>query len=137
MYRDPWLLVSSLDHEDPKTIVAMYALRMQIEQNFRDIKSSQYGFGLEESGTKDLMRLNNLLLVAMIAIFMSFILGLCAEKNALSKTFQANTIKVRRVLSLVYLGKRIWRTALSKIADFIEKTVDDFLSWNGGDPKNA
>lgn len=137
MYRDPWLLVSSLDNEDPKSIIAMYALRMQIEQNFRDIKSSQYGFGLEESGTKDLMRLSNLLLVATIAIFMAFILGLCAEKNALYKTFQANTIKIRRILSLVYLGKRVWRTALSKITDFIQQTVDDFLSWNGGDIQNA
>jgi hypothetical protein len=52
MYRDPWLLVSSLD-EEAKAIVAMYTLRMQIEQNFRDIKNGQYGFGLEESGTKD------------------------------------------------------------------------------------
>ncbi len=137
MYKDPWLLVSSLDNEEARTIVAMYALRMQIEQNFRDIKSSQYGFGLEESGTKDLMRLNNLLLIATIAIFMAFILGLCAEKNALHKTFQANTIKVRRVLSLVYLGKRVWRTGLNKIAAYIQNTIDEFLSWDGGNIQNV
>ena len=137
MYKDPWLLVSSLEHEEAGAIVAMYALRMQIEQNFRDIKSSQYGFGLEESGTKDLMRLKNLLLIATIATFMAFILGLCAEKCAIHKTFQANTIKTRRVLSLVYLGKRVWKTGLSKIADFIQKTIYEFLSWDGGSTQNV
>jgi hypothetical protein len=131
MYKDPWLLISSLDSETAKAIVAMYALRMQIEQNFRDIKSSQYGFGLEESKTKDLLRLRNLLLIATIATFMAFILGLCAEKCSLHKTFQANTITVRRVLSLVYLGKRVWRTGLNKITEFIQQSVYEFISWDG------
>ena len=132
MSKDPWLLISSLDTEEAKTIVEMYALRMQIEQNFRDIKSSQYGFGLEESGTKDLMRLNNLLLIAMIATFMAFILGLCAENNGLHRTFQANTIKIRRVLSLVFLGKRIWRTGVHIISLFLRKTIGEFMAWDGG-----
>lgn len=131
MYRDPWLLISSLENQEASEVIALYALRMQIEQNFRDIKSSQYGFGLEESGTKDLMRLKNLLLIATIATFMAFILGLCAEQCALHKTYQANTIKTRRVLSLVSLGKRIWKTALDKIAFFLQKTIDYFIAWHG------
>ncbi len=32
---------------------------MQVEQNFRDIISNQYGFSLEKSDTKDLLRLKN------------------------------------------------------------------------------
>lgn len=132
MSKDPWLLISSLDCEAADAVVAMYALRMQIEQNFRDIKNSQHGFGLEESGTKDLMRLNNLLLIARIATFMAFILGLCAEKSGLHMAFQANTIKIRRVLSLVYLGKRIWKTGINKITMFIQKTIHGFIAWDGG-----
>ncbi len=137
MYKDPWLLISSLDSEEPATIVNMYALRMQIEQNFRDIKSSQYGFGLEESGTRDLMRLNNLLLIATIATFIAFVIGLCAEQYGLHRSFQANTIKHRRVLSLIYLGKRVWRTAMRKIADFIHITINEFICWDGGNIQNG
>lgn len=137
MYKDPWLLVSSLDSEEAGAIIRMYALRMQIEQNFRDLKCSQYGFGLEESGTKDLMRLKNLLLIATIATFMAFLIGLCAEKCGLHRTFQANTIKERRVLSLVYLGKRVWKSALNKITGFIKTTVEEFMFWNGGTTQNG
>lgn len=137
MYKDPWLLVSSLNNEEADVIIGMYALRMQIEQNFRDLKCSQHGFGLENSGTKDLMRLKNLLLIAMLATFMAFIVGLCAEKCGLHRTFQANTIKERRVLSLVYLGKRVWKTALSKLVGFIKKTLDEFISWDGGIIQNG
>lgn len=137
MYKDPWLLVSSLDNEEAQAIIGMYALRMQIEQNFRDLKCRQYGFGLEDSGTKDLMRLKNLLLIATIATFMAFLIGLCAEKCGLHRTFQANTIKGRRVLSLVYLGKRVWKTALNKISGFIKTTLEEFIFWNGGTTQNG
>lgn len=137
MYKDPWLLTSSLDNEKAETVVEMYALRMQIEQNFRDIKSSKYGFGLEESGTKDTMRLENLLLIASIATFMAFLLGLCAEKLSLHKMFQANTITHRRVLSLVYLGKRVWVTALTQLNDFINKIIYEFIAWDGWSIQNG
>jgi hypothetical protein len=137
MYRDPWLLVSSLEDSHPKTIVDMYALRMQIEQNFRDIKSSHYGFGLEESGSQDLMRLGNLLLIALVALFMAFLLGLCAEKSSLHRAFQANTVKKRRVLSLVFLGKRVWERGKAMPFDFIQKTVSEFISWCGEIDQNG
>ena len=137
MYKDPWLLVSSIENEEASIIISIYTLRMQIEQNFRDIKSSQYGFGLEESGTRDLMRLKILLLIATVANFMAFLLGLTAEKNSLHMSFQANTIKHRRVLSLVYLGKRIWQTGLIKVIGFIHKIINEFIAWDGGILQNG
>lgn len=126
MYKDPWLLISSIDTPKAAYIVSIYAMRMQIEQNFRDIKNNHHGFGLEDSGTKDLMRLSNLLLIATVAILMALMIGLAGEQNRIHLKYQANTIKKRRVLSLNYLGIRIWQTNLQKIIPFIHLTISNF-----------
>ncbi len=55
---EPWLLATSL--ENPSThseIFTLYSKRMQIEQNFRDLKSSQYGFGFEHAYSKSIERI--------------------------------------------------------------------------------
>ena len=136
-YKDPWLLISSIKTSKALLIIQAYGLRMQIEQNFRDKKNSNFGFGFEHSGTKDYIRLENLLLVALVANFMAFIIGLCAESIRLHWTFQANTVRERRTLSLIYLGIRIWKTNLSKIPlTLIEEKLADFSRWNG-EIKNA
>ncbi len=46
---DPWLLVTSLPSEifSAEKIISLYKLRMQIEEQFRDLKSSRYGFCFE------------------------------------------------------------------------------------------
>jgi hypothetical protein len=132
MYRDPWLLISSIKTSDILKIIQAYAYRMQIEQNFRDIKNSNYGYGLEHSGTKDRIRLENLLLIALIATFMAFIIGLCAENCKLHWTFQANTVRHKRTLSLVYLGIRVWQTSILKIPiSLIEQGFLEFSRWDG------
>lgn len=132
MYKDPWLLISSIKTSETLEIIRAYGYRMQIEQNFRDTKNSNYGYGLEHSGTKDHMRLENLLTIALVATFIAFIIGLCAENIKLHLTFQANTVRHRRVLSLVYLGIRVWQNSLSKIPiDLFEKVIDEFSRWDG------
>lgn len=132
MYKDPWLLISSIKTSDVLKIIQAYGYRMQIEQNFRDTKNSNYGYGLEHSGTKDHMRLENLLTIALIATFMAFIIGLCAEHIKLHWTFQANTVRHKRVLSLVYLGIRVWQTSLFKIPILlIQQCILSFSSWDG------
>lgn len=132
MYKDPWLLISSIETSEALKIIQAYGYRMQIEQNFRDTKNSNYGYGLEHSGTKDHMRLENLLTIAVIATFMAFIVGLCAENIKLHWTFQANTVRHKRVLSLIYLGIRVWQNSLFKIPiTIIEQYIDEFSKWDG------
>ena len=48
----PWLLATSLKNISAKNIIKTYALRMQIEESFRDLKSARFGFGFEYSGTR-------------------------------------------------------------------------------------
>lgn len=132
MYKDPWLLIASIKTSEALKIIQAYGHRMQIEQNFRDTKNSNYGYGLEHSGTKDHMRLDNLLTIALVATFMAFIIGLCAENIKLHWTFQANTVRHKRVLSLVYLGTRVWQNSLSKIPiPLIVEGIDEFSRWDG------
>lgn len=138
MYKDPWLLISSIKNPKALKIIQAYGYRMQIEQNFRDIKNSNYGYGLEHSRTQDRMRLENLLFIALVATFMAFIIGLCAEKMQLHRDFQANTVRHRRTLSLVYLGIRVWQTCLFKIPiSLIKKCIEEFSRWDSGDMQNG
>lgn len=105
---EPWLLASSLNNAtisfDPFSI---YYKRMQIEQNFRDLKSSQYGFSFEHAYSKSIERIQILLLIAMLATLIAYLTGFVAESNRWHYYFQANTDKNKRVLSLFYLGCRI------------------------------
>jgi len=115
-HREPWLLASSLKGRSAaKSVTNKYKLRMQIEQEFRDLKGKRYGFGLEESKTKMGDRRSILLLIGMLSSLVAWTIGAAAEKMGLHCQFQSNSIKNRRVISLVYLGCRIIKKRL-KIA---------------------
>lgn len=103
---EPWLLVSSLK-KMPKTIVKIYSFRMEIEEGFRDLKSSQFGFSLEKAYSTKIRRIQVLLLIGMLASLIAFLAGIIAEKNKWQFLFQANTYKHKRVISLFFLGCRV------------------------------
>jgi hypothetical protein len=104
--REPWLLATSLSmgKRIAKKVVQFYKKRMQIEEGFRDIKSSRLGFSFEESLTYKPERFEMLLLIAMLAILAVTILGKAGEQRKLQYAYQANTIRNRTVLSLFFLG---------------------------------
>jgi hypothetical protein len=104
-YREPWLLVSSLKGSfSAKKVITIYKHRMTIEEGFRDLKSSQYGFSMEANKTKKPERLIVWLLLAALASLFAWIVGYVAEKLGLHYQFQTNSIRHRRVLSFFYLG---------------------------------
>jgi len=123
--REPWVLITSMAAENKNVLASrtknIYKKRMEIEQNFRDYKSERFGFSLRYSGTKDVKRLEILLLIAEIATIMLWLIGFSGELIHLQKSFQANTSK-SRVLSLLTLGKQIILHCLNKIknSDIIE-----------------
>ena len=106
---EPLVIVTSLKHKTtmPKKVIKIYQTRMTIEEGFRDLKSSKYGFGFEHTLSYKPKRILILLLIAMIASFIAYIIGMIAESKNIHYQFQANTIKHKRVLSLFYLGRRI------------------------------
>lgn len=109
--KEPWLLVTSLQltHQALKKAEALYSLRMKIEEGFRDLKSSQYGFSFEKAYSKTIDRIETLLVITMLASMVARLIGLVGESLQLHYQFQASSTKKRRVLSLFFLGCQIIR----------------------------
>ncbi len=106
--KEPWLLVSSITDKNAAVLAKkVYKGRMQIEQNFRDDKSERFGMGFRYSRTDDLKRLSLLFMLAMIANYILWLIGVDAESKNLHWQFQANTVRNRRVLSFMTLAKQI------------------------------
>lgn len=107
--KEPWLLATSLRNNYllAKKVVKKFSNRMQIEEGFRDLKSSRYGFGFEDAYSRKRNRIEILLLIAMFASFIAWIIGWIGEKEGLQYKFQSNSIKNRRTLSLFFLGCQI------------------------------
>ena len=106
---DPWLIATNLSPEDfsPKRIMQLYGKRMQIEEGFRDLKSDKFGFGLTISRSKNIERLNILLLIAALATLCLWLIGLYAQQQGWHRHFQANTVTDRKVLSIPFLALQI------------------------------
>jgi len=122
--RTPWFIVTSLKGGSAitKRVINLYKTRMQIEEGFRDIKNSRWGFSLDEARVSTKFRYENLLLVGVLATFAVWLTGKVAELKNIHRQYQANTIKKRKVLSTFYLGCRV----LTKQA--IEIRLTDFKS---------
>jgi len=104
--REPWLIASSIN-SPANIIIKLYGKRTQIENSFRDTKNQRVGFSLNDTGTRNIERLNILLLIVYIASIGLWFIGQCAKENKRHYSFQANTIKHRDVLSNIYLGWQI------------------------------
>ena len=131
-YKEPWLLVSSLpDCFNYATKIAKcYGKRMQIEESFRDQKSQTYGLGSEAHRTYKRKRLEVLLLLAALANWLHYMIGLAAELAGKHLQFQANSIKHRRVLSFNYLGIRLSKAAQLGLTDEeIQAARQQIMRW--------
>lgn len=121
---EPWLLATSLASE-AANVVAVYALRMQIEQSLRDDKTTlAWGWHLAKVGTRTCARLNVQLLLTALVTTIALLAGIAAEQANLARRYQANTERRRRVLSLVALGRRVLATA-----QFDHQHLDSARRW--------
>jgi len=103
---EPWALVTSRTDITASQVVALYTRRMEIEESFRDDKSARFGRGLALSRCHSAERRAVILLLLALAQLTILLAGLSAEAQGLARRFQANSIRVRRVLSLLFLGAR-------------------------------
>lgn len=109
-HKEPWLLACSQDlrHYRADEIVALYALRMQIEETFRDTKSTTFAMAMETARSRSPERLLGLLMLAMLASFFLWHLGQLAEAEGLHRRYRATTRKTREI-SLILLGLLLCR----------------------------
>ena len=107
--REPWILASNLPagRRLAHSVVQIYRQRMQIEESFRDMKSARFGLALEFHRSRDPQRLAILLLILAFALWVLWLIGSIAKERGLMRHYQANTVRHREVLSVIFLGIRI------------------------------
>lgn len=105
--QNPWLIASSLKVDKAQKIMNRYAKRMKIEHEFRDTKDERWGLGFRFSRTRNIDRLRILIMLSVLAIWLLWIIGMAAEAKNFHHHFQANSIKHKRVLSLVFLAREV------------------------------
>lgn len=107
--REPWLLATSLPVTVTlaKKVVQFYRLRMQIEESFRDVKSHRFGLSLAYQRTSCVARLQVLLLIAVLALMVLWLLGLATVLLNKHYQFQANSVRHKKVLSIIFIGCQV------------------------------
>lgn len=119
---EPLILTTSLRCH-PQQVADLYAVRMQIEQNFRDLKNHRWGWSLRHcrSGKE---RVELLLLIGALATFVQHLAGFAGELNKLHHRYQANTLRKRRVLSFFFLGGLLLTAERQELtADLLERAL--------------
>jgi hypothetical protein len=108
---EPWLLAVSpgLEHLSAESAVTIYSKRMQIEEEFRDLKNVNLGLGFSANRTKHGKRLAVLLLIACLTTFLLRLIGQIAQANQMERQCQSNTRRSRPVLSLINLARQLAR----------------------------
>ncbi|HAT4448196.1 TPA: transposase, partial [Legionella pneumophila subsp. pneumophila] len=107
-YKNGWVLFSSLN-KHTRFLVSYYKKRMQIEQNFKDIKNEQLGMGLRRNQSSGKTRVNMLFFLAVLLIMIAWWFGLMIESLNKHRSYQANTIKNKRVRSFIHLARMTYR----------------------------
>jgi len=102
----PWLLATSLAVTSTlaKKVVKLYRTRMQIEEGFRDVKSHRFGLSLNYHRTESVERLQILLLVAVLALMVLWLMGMAAILLEQHYQYQASSVRHKKVLSSIFIG---------------------------------
>ena len=87
---EPWFLMTSLAHVKASLLAKLYALRMTIEEYFRDAKSLRNGFALRLTLIQDAQRLGRLLLVLALAYLWTVAVGLHALTHGQPRQWCSN-----------------------------------------------
>lgn len=85
-------------------IVALYRRRMQIKESFCDLKSHRYGHAFENSRMRKGRRIEILLWVSALAIFVSWVIGLTAEAPGIASWLSPNK-SLRRMHPVIRVGR--------------------------------
>ena len=131
--QQPWLIATSLDRPGNE-IMRLYALRMKIEHDFRDTKDPVHGLGLRRSRSVEPMRLAIQLMIGNLARLVLWLTGLCLEEKNLHYDFQANSLKNKRVLSLIFLALEAIRSGYMRFLhkkDFATLEIANLVCESG------
>ena len=105
---EPWVLATSRQDITADEVVGLYALRMRIEEMFRDAKNARFGWSLGHAGNRSAERLQVLLLITTLALLAVILVGAAADAAGCTRFLQANTTRHRAVLSLFRIGELVF-----------------------------
>ena len=127
---EPWLIATSLDAElfSAKQVMVIYKKRMQIEEAFRDLKNHRNGFNLRQCRSFSKERLNIALLIAALAMFLLWIIGIAAKQENLHYSFQSNTVRNRNVLSNYIIGWQVLERRIFIYSYQIDNALKEVIS---------
>ena len=100
----PHVLMTSITDGSVAPLVTAYRTRMQIEETFRDLKNSRFGWGLTLCRSRTTPRWELLLLLASLTLLVVATIGLGLQNQSSILPFQANTLRSRHVLSWFVLA---------------------------------
>ena len=108
---------------------------MQIEEGFRDIKSTRFRLGFERNNSVKAARLSILILLTTLASLAVILLGMVLTIANKHRRFQANTAK-KQVLSFHTLGLRALATRIRFTSSQWKRTIKWFdasvdRAWHG------
>ena len=87
----------------------LYQARMQIEEGFRDSKSYRYGLGVAHANRIGQQRRANLLLIAALAAFLLWCIGVAGKNQPIAKQVRVNSSSKREPYSLIFLARLLLR----------------------------
>lgn len=106
--KEPWILATNLPKKyDTTKVINAYKKRMQIEESFRDIKSTRYGLGSRYIQTRCIYRWGVAMLLAAITQIAVWVIGVIGHSQGFQEIFQVNTVKDKKQFSYFYLGQLI------------------------------
>lgn len=117
--KEPWLLAvsPSLEAYSAVRVVNYYRTRMQIDEGFRDTKSTHYGLDLANDSRIQAERRANLLLIAALIIFALWLVGLSLKGSAIERQIKVNSGSKRSPYSVIFLGKIACRYVAFELPD--------------------
>ncbi|EGB7234148.1 IS4 family transposase [Salmonella enterica] len=126
--KEPWLIFNSTDDFKPRVIMKLYSRRMQIEQNFRDEKSERFRFGLRASYSRSAGRVLALSLLATLSTIVLWLVGYHAENKGLHLRYQANSVRIWRVITYLTLAENVLRQSPLILKRTVLRTVLNHLA---------
>lgn len=126
--REPLFLITSLK-VPAEVVVAIYRMRMQIEQTFRDQKSHRFGWAsrLILSTSR---RIDVLVLIGALAAVVMHLLGFAARDTSIAQGLQVNTERTRILFSSFFLARLLFKQRLDSTISFtaLRLAVRELLS---------
>jgi len=131
---EPWFLATDLDW-GWRHLVGVYALRMHIEQLFRDEKNLRFGWGLRQTHLSTPGRLERLLLVLAFAYLFLILLGLLARETLSSSHWASATSRKKTQNSLFTIGRQlqgILRSGVWRLLRLFSTVLAQLVQQNWG-----